>query len=67
MTEQGTNGADLPDGADLPGWVRDALRCPRCGAELRERSGAPEFVCVGGGAHRYPVADGIVRLIDEDR
>lgn len=82
MSEQGTTGQGTtgqgptgqgPSGADLPDWVRDALRCPRCGAALREweatseRSADPAFVCLGFEAHRYPVADGIVRLIDESR
>jgi SAM-dependent methyltransferase/uncharacterized protein YbaR (Trm112 family) len=37
------------------------LRCPVCGAPL---SGEPELVCAGCG-RRYPVVDGIPRLLDD--
>lgn len=49
--------------AELPDWVRDALRCPRCAAPLREEAGASELVCDGAAGHRFPVVEGIVRLI----
>lgn len=51
-------------------WVREALRCPGCGSELRDSrraDGAPELVCTGEAcALAYPVRDGIpVLLVDE--
>jgi uncharacterized protein YbaR (Trm112 family) len=51
-------------------WLRDILRCPACGSELRDGTaadGAPELVCTGDAcALAYPVRDGIpVLLVDE--
>ena len=39
----------------------ELLRCPTCGSRLE---GTDELVCTGCGA-RYPVIDGIPRLLDE--
>lgn len=57
-------------GSPVSGWVRDLLRCPGCGAPLRDGQrpdGAPELVCTGEAcALAYPVRDGIpVLLVDE--
>lgn len=54
----------------IDGWVRDILRCPACGSELRDGTrpdGAPELVCTGEAcALAYPVRDGVpVLLVDE--
>ena len=51
-------------------WVREILRCPACGAELRDGTapdGTPELVCTSRTcALAYPVRDGIpVLLVDE--
>lgn len=50
-------------------WLRDILRCPRCGSPLRDGTpdGTPELVCTGETcALAYPVRDGIpVLLVDE--
>lgn len=54
----------------VPAWVLEILRCPACGAPLREGvrpDGAPELVCTGEAcALAYRVQDGIpVLLVDE--
>lgn len=50
-------------------WLRDILRCPRCGSPLRDgiRDGSDELVCTSETcALAYPVRDGIpVLLVDE--
>jgi hypothetical protein len=52
----------------MESWVREILRCPACGGELRDSAapdGAPELVCATC-ALAYPVRDGIpVLLVDE--
>jgi len=55
---------------EVPGWVRDILRCPACGSPLADGSrpdGTAELVCTGEAcALAYPVRDGIpVLLVDE--
>jgi uncharacterized protein len=56
----------------LEPWVRDILRCPRCGGELADGTGPdgrPELVCTAADCGMaYPVDDGIpVLLVDEAR
>lgn len=70
MPRGGVMGRDLQDrapaaasGADLPAWVRERLRCPRCRAHLDEARAA--LVCESCG-RRYPVTDGIAMLIADD-
>ena len=51
-------------------WVREILRCPACGGELRDGTapdGTPELVCMSRTcALAYPVREGIpVLLVDE--
>lgn len=52
-------------------WLREILRCPRCGAELADGHGpnGPELVCVDPQcALAYPVRDDIpVLLVDHAR
>ena len=49
---------------DLPTWVREALRCPACGAELLDAAAA--LTCAACAAS-YPVVDGVpVLLVDGD-
>jgi uncharacterized protein YbaR (Trm112 family) len=51
-------------------WVRDILRCPACGGELRDSTapdGAPELICTTATcALAYPVRDGIPVLLVDD-
>lgn len=50
-------------GADIPSWLRAALRCPACRAELRDRTAALE--CTDCGA-RYAVREGIAMLTEPE-
>ena len=55
---------------DVDPWVRDILRCPASGDELRDGTrpdGAPVLVCTGEACGlAFPVRDGIpVLLVDE--
>ena len=51
-------------------WVREILRCPACGGELRDGTapdGSPELVCTSATcALAYPVRDGIPVLLVDD-
>lgn len=62
MTDEPTPG--------LEPWVREILRCPACGSELRDGTrpdGAAELVCTGETcALAYPVRDGIPVLLVDD-
>ncbi len=55
--------------SDLEAWARGLLRCPSCGATLRDvlaATGAPTLACEGAEVHVFPVREGIpVLLIDE--
>lgn len=59
------------DGAALPTWLRDILRCPACGGHLVDaRSDAgPELVCQAPDCGlAYRVEDSVpVLLVDEAR
>ena len=49
-------------------WVREILRCPACGGELRDSTaldGSPELACPAC-ALAYPVRDGIPVLLVDD-
>jgi hypothetical protein len=59
----GTPTSTPGSGTDLPDWVRDSLRCPVCAATLHEDAAASVVVCDGAERHRFPVVDGIARLI----
>ncbi len=48
--------------ADVPAWVRAALRCPVCRGELRD---APSALTCTSCARTYPVSDGIPVLIPD--
>ncbi len=48
--------------ADVPAWVRAALRCPVCRGELRDAPSALECTSC---ARTYPVSDGIPVLIPD--
>ncbi|MGP9693866.1 Trm112 family protein [Brachybacterium sp. AOP25-B2-12] len=52
----------VASGADVPGWVRAALRCPVCRHELRDAEAA--LRCTGCD-RLYPVENGIPVLIAE--
>ena len=54
----------------MEGWLRAALRCPRCGGELVDvhAGGSDALACGGACRWTYPVVDGIpVLLADEGR
>ncbi|MCS6711020.1 phosphomannomutase/phosphoglucomutase [Brachybacterium sp. EF45031] len=52
-----------PTGADLPGWARESLRCPHCGAELEDA--AASLRCRGCD-RSYDVVGGVPRLLPQD-
>ncbi|WP_425462370.1 Trm112 family protein [Myceligenerans xiligouense] len=58
------------DGAGLPGWVRDILRCPVTGAALADGvgpGGEPELHSTDPDRPlAYPVRDGIPVLLESD-
>lgn len=49
-------------GADIPAWVRDAIRCPVCRGVLEDAEAA--LICAGCG-RSYPVRDGIPLLMPQ--
>ena len=55
---------------DMERWVREILRCPACGGELRDGNapdGSPELACTSATcALAYPVRDGIPVLLVDD-
>ena len=65
MSEQATPASQIEP------WLREILRCPACGSELRDEvsEGGPELVCTSDSCGlAYRIEDGVpVLLIDEAR
>ena len=58
--DQAATPAPHSSGAQLPGWLRGIVRCPRCGGSLEDAE--QSLTCTGCGT-RYAVEDGIPVLI----
>ncbi|PWH05150.1 phosphomannomutase/phosphoglucomutase [Brachybacterium endophyticum] len=51
------------DALELPSWLREALRCPRCGASLVHD--AEQLICADDPSHVFEVRGGVPVLVPE--